>query len=110
MLRSGSTLPNGPPISVSKFPLAVRAEKVGTSRESITTLIPTAASCAWMNWASLSWSVELRAIRWTVGFGKPEAATSLLASDGLYGVHGMVASYHGLAGERGVQPGTPAPI
>ena len=43
--------------------------------------------------------------RCTVGFGKPDAATSFFASFGSYGVHLMLGSYIGLAVEIGVQPG-----
>ena len=97
--------------SASKFPLICRAWTVAVSAESITTLIPTAASCAWMNCASRSTSVVFAVSRCTVGFGKPDAATSFLASSGSYGVHGtFVASYQAVfAGGIGVQLGLHEP-
>ena len=84
-----------------------RAVAVALSVESITTLIPTAASCAWMNCASRRLSVVFGVSRCTVGFGKPDAATSFFASFGSYGVHGtFVASYQAVfAGGIGVQLG-----
>src|SRR5438270_806702 len=95
----GSPLPGSSWLRyVSKLPLAVRAPTVAESVESITTLIPTAASCAWMNCATRSPSVVFLASRCTVGFGKPDAATSFFASLGSYGVHGtFVASYQAVS-------------
>ena len=69
---------------VSKFPLAARARPVALSVESITTLIPTAASWAWMNCASRSARRSCSTVsRCTVGFGNPDAATSFFASVGV---------------------------
>src|SRR5947208_10990850 len=83
------------PKRASNFPLTACARLVALSVGSITTLIPTAASCAWMNCASRSLSLEFDVDRCTVGLEKPEAVTSFFASFGLYGVQGtLVASYH----------------
>src|SRR4051812_42047323 len=81
-----------PPRLASKLPLLIRAVTVAASAGSITTLIPTAASCAWMNCASRSLSVAFAVNRCTVGFGNPEAATSFFASLGSYGVHGTLVA------------------
>ena len=60
-----------------------------------------------MNCASRSLSRRVRVSRCTVGFGKPDVATSFLASAGSYGVHGtLIASNHeAFAGETSVQLG-----
>src|SRR5205823_1538699 len=69
------------------------------------TWIPTAASSAWMNWASRSATVPVGTIRFTVGFETPEDLTSCFAWFGLNAVHLMLLSNHELEGEIGVQPG-----
>src|SRR5207253_8775342 len=79
------------------------AETVAVSAGSITTLIPTAASSAWMNCETRSAMVSFCVSRCTVGFGMPDAAMSFFASFGSYGVHLMLGSNIGLAGEIGVQ-------
>src|SRR5437868_1316417 len=93
------------PSRASNFPLTACARLVALSVGSITTLIPTAASWAWMNCASRSLSVEFDVDRCTVGFEKPAAAMSFLASFGSYGTQGtFVASYHAMFdGGVGVQ-------
>ena len=86
-------------MAVSKCPLPVSASCVGWSTESITTLNPTAASSAWTNCASRNSAVVLLVSRWTViGVGKPDLATSFLASTGSYGVQGtFVWSYQSVS-------------
>src|SRR5438552_19019657 len=81
-----------PWLKTSKLPWTDWAVAVAVSVTSMTTLIPTAASSAWMNCARRRKSVWLRVSRCTVGFGKPDLATSALASFGSYGVHVMLGS------------------
>src|SRR4051812_37526634 len=94
------------PRRASQFPLMPRAMLVGLSKASITTSIPTAASCAWMNCASRSLGLVSDVDRCTVGFENPDEAMSCLACLGSYGVHGMVvASYQAMfEGPVGVHP------
>src|SRR5512141_1428669 len=109
MLPSGSTRPDHPIWNASYVPASALLSEVTKSVESITTLIPTAASCAWMNCAWRSATVPVGTIRWTVGSETPDCWTSFFACAGLYGVHLTVGSYHALDGETGVQPGTTVP-
>jgi hypothetical protein len=78
---------------------------------SITTLIPTAFSSAWMNTAKRIESCELVVSRSTVGLATPDFATRLRASEGSNGGQGtLIAAYHLVFdGGIGVQLGCSSP-
>src|SRR6185437_12636095 len=109
MLPSGSTRPDQPIWNVSYVPASAFASEVTKSVESMTTLIPTAASSACRNCAWRSAAVAVGTIKWMVGLEIPDAATSFFACVGLNGVHLTDGSYHALDGESGVQPGSTVP-
>src|SRR4051794_28942091 len=108
MLRWGSRFPGVHPVNrVSKSPLIAAAAAAVAFIASMTTLIPTAFSWAWMNCATRRFGVTFPTSRCTVGFGKPALTTSAFACSGLYGVQGtFVASNQVVfAGETMVQLG-----
>src|SRR6478752_7248355 len=109
MLPSGSRRPDQPIWKVSYVPASALLSEVTKSVESITSLIPTAASSACMNCACRSAAVPVGTMRCTVGSATPDCWTSFFASVGLYGVHLTLGSYHALDGEMGVQPGRTVP-
>src|SRR5712691_11557359 len=109
MLPSGSTRPDQPIWNVSYVPASALLNDVTKSVESITTLIPAAASSAWMNCAWRRVTEPVGTIRCTVGSETPDCCTSFLACARLNGVHLTLASNHALDGERGVQPGSTVP-
>src|SRR5215218_11523865 len=91
------------------LPARTRALRVAASNTSRTTLMPTAASWAWIADAIRTSSVRFDDNRWIVGFEMFAARRSLLASARSWRGHAIVLSNQAVAGERGVQSGIISP-